>query len=241
MDNLLAPFEGGHRVALMRGGDELFPAMVQAIEEAHTEVWLATYIFNDDPSGRRVVQALRAASARGVQVRVVVDGFGSNGRVAALRHLLRDSAVGLEVFRSLERWWAWSHPSQLRRMHHKLCAVDGQRAFVGGINFSADHLTEHGPGAKQDYAVEVHGPLVADLRMFLLRQLPTRPRPSLTPPAPAGEMRARLAVRDNHDHPDDIERHYRAAIHAARERVVIANAYFLPGRKLRKALPNSRI
>ncbi|MFN9939810.1 MAG: phospholipase D-like domain-containing protein, partial [bacterium] len=91
MENLLAPFEGGHRVALMRGGDELFPVMVRAIEEARNEVWLATYIFNDDPSGRRIAQALRAAAARGVQVRVVVDGFGSNGRVAALRHQLRDS------------------------------------------------------------------------------------------------------------------------------------------------------
>lgn len=170
MDNLLAPFEGGHRVALMRGGDELFPAMVQAIEEAHTEVWLATYIFNDDPSGRRVVQALRAASARGVQVRVVVDGFGSNGRVAALRHLLRDSAVGLEVFRSLERWWAWSHPSQLRRMHHKLCAVDGQRAFVGGINVVDDHFDiQHGWTAQPrlDFALEVQGSVAAEVQRLV--------------------------------------------------------------------------
>ncbi len=170
MDNLLAPFEGGHRVALMRGGDELFPAMVQAIEEAHAEVWLATYIFNDDPSGRRIVQALRAASARGVQVRVVVDGFGSNGRVAALRHLLRDSAVGLEVFRSLERWWAWSHPSQLRRMHHKLCAVDGQRAFVGGINVVDDHFDiQHGWTAQPrlDFALEVQGSVAAEVQRLV--------------------------------------------------------------------------
>ena len=94
VQTLLAPFEGGHRVALMRGGDELFPAMVQAIESAQQEVWLATYIFNDDPSGRRAVQALRQAAARGVQVRLVVDGFGCNGRIAALRQQLQGSGVG---------------------------------------------------------------------------------------------------------------------------------------------------
>lgn len=178
MENLLAPFEGGHRVALMRGGDELFPAMVRAIEEARTEVWLATYIFNDDPSGRRIVQALRAAAARGVQVRVVVDGFGSNGRIAALRRQLQGSAVGLEVFRSLERWWAWSHPNQLRRMHHKLCAVDGSQAFVGGINVVDDRFDiQHGWTAEPrlDFAILVSGSVAAEVQQ-LVHALWTRAR-----------------------------------------------------------------
>ena len=167
---LLAPFEGGHRVALMRGGDELFPAMVQAIESAHEEVWLATYIFNDDPSGRRVVQALREAAARGVQVRLVVDGFGSNGRIAGLRQQLQGTGVGLEVFRSLERWWAWTQPSQLRRMHHKLCAVDGRLAFVGGINVVDDHFDiQHGWTAEPrlDFAVQVQGPVAGEVQRLV--------------------------------------------------------------------------
>ena len=169
-ESLLAPFEGGHRVALMRGGDELFPAMVRAIESAQLEVWLATYIFNDDPSGRRVVQAMRQAAARGVQVRVVVDGFGSNGRIAALRQQLQGSGVVLEVFRSLERWWAWSHPSQLRRMHHKLCAVDGRLAYVGGINVVDDHFDiQHGWTAEPrlDFAVEVQGPVAEEVQRLV--------------------------------------------------------------------------
>lgn len=167
---LLAPFEGGHRVALMRGGDELFPAMVQAIESAREEVWLATYIFNDDPSGRRVVQALREAAARGVQVRLVVDGFGSNGRIAGLRQQLQGSGVGLEVFRSLERWWAWTQPSQLRRMHHKLCAVDGRLAFVGGINVVDDHFDiQHGWTAEPrlDFAVQVQGSVAGEVQRLV--------------------------------------------------------------------------
>ena len=167
---LLAPFEGGHRVALMRGGDELFPAMVSAIEAARTEVWLAAYIFNDDPSGRRVVQALRDAAERGVQVRLIVDGFGSNGRIAGLRRQLQGSQVGFEVFRSLERWWAWSHPSQLRRMHQKLCAVDGHLAFVGGINVVDDRFdVQHGwtEEPRLDFAVQVQGQVAAEVQRLI--------------------------------------------------------------------------
>lgn len=154
----------------MRGGDALFPAMVQAIEAARAEVWLATYIFNDDPSGRRVVQALRDAAERGVQVRLVVDGFGSNGRIAVLRRQLQGSGVGFEVFRSLERWWAWSHPSQLRRMHHKLCAVDGCLAFVGGINVVDDHFDiQHGWTAapRLDFAVQVQGSVAGEVQRLV--------------------------------------------------------------------------
>ena len=169
-DGLLAPFEGGHCVALLRGGDELFPAMVRAIEAARSEVWLATYIFNDDPAGRQVVQALRSAAGRGVQVRMVVDGFGCNGRVAALRRQLQGSAVSLEVFRSLERWWAWTQPSQLRRMHHKLCAVDGALAFVGGINVVDDRFdVQHGwvDEPRLDFAVQVEGHVAAEVQRLI--------------------------------------------------------------------------
>jgi cardiolipin synthase len=154
----------------MRGGDELFPAMVRAIEAAQTEVWLATYIFNDDPSGRRVVQALRDAAERGVQVRLIVDGFGSNGRIAVLRRQLQGSQVGFEVFRSLERWWAWSHPSQLRRMHQKLCAVDGHLAFVGGINVVDDRFdVQHGwtEEPRLDFAVQVQGQVAAEVQRLI--------------------------------------------------------------------------
>jgi cardiolipin synthase len=54
----------------------------------------------------------------------------------------------------------------LRRMHRKIVVVDGQVAFVGGINYSADHLADYGPEAKQDYAVEMRGPLVAEIHRF---------------------------------------------------------------------------
>jgi cardiolipin synthase len=229
------PWVEGNAVALLENGNAFFPRLFDAISSARRELLLETFILFEDRVGLQLGALLVAAARRGVEVDLTVDGWGTPGLSEAFVRSLVEAGVRLHVFDPGPRPFGW-RPWALHRLHRKIVVVDGAAAFVGGINFSADHLTEHGPGAKQDYAVEVHGPLVAGLRLFLLRQLPTRPRPSLATPAPAGEMRVRLAVRDNHDHPDDIERHYRAAIRAARERVLIANAYFFPGYRLVREL-----
>ncbi len=153
---------GGNQVELLQGGDELFPRMCQAIEEAREQICLATYIFHDDGAGRRVADALVGAAQRGVEVRLVVDGFGTLGTLSTLRAWLGGSGVQLEVFRPLERWWAWLQPGQLRRLHQKLCVIDRAVAFVGGINVIDDrHDMNHGwsERARLDFAVAVRGPL----------------------------------------------------------------------------------
>lgn len=159
-------FVGANEVDLLQGGDELFPRMCSAIAAAEREVWLATYIFHDDPAGRRVADVLIAAAARGIAVHVVVDGFGSMAMLPTLRRWLAGSAVRLEVFRSLDRWWAWLQPGQLRRLHQKLCVVDQATAFVGGINVIDDRNDiNHGwsDAPRLDFAVEVRGPLSAQV------------------------------------------------------------------------------
>lgn len=158
------PLLGGNTLGLLRGGDELFPAMMAAISQARHEVWLATYIFHDDDTARRMAAALAAAAARGVRVRVVVDGFGTHRCLATVQGWLQPHGVALAVFRPLERWWNWLQPGQLRRLHQKLCVVDGQLAFVGGINVIDDrHDLNHGPteAPRLDYAVSLAGPVVA--------------------------------------------------------------------------------
>jgi cardiolipin synthase len=225
----------GNAVALLENGNAFFPSLFDTISSARCELLLETFILFEDRVGLQLGALLVAAARRGVEVDLTVDGWGTPGLSEAFMRSLVEAGVRLHVFDPGPRPFGW-RPWGLRRLHRKIVVVDGATAFVGGINFSADHLTDHGPGAKQDYAVEVHGPLVAQLRQFLLDPLPTRPRPALPSPPPTGEMRARLVVRDNQDHPDDIERHYRAAIRAARERVLIANAYFFPGYRLVREL-----
>ena len=160
-------YRGGHRVRLLGGGDELFPAMARALAEARAEAWMATYIFNDDQAGRQVADALCAAAARGVQVRLLVDGFGSVSRLAALRRWFAGTGVQLEVFRPLDRWWAWLQPGQLRRMHQKLLAVDGEVAFVGGINVIDDRYDLHHGWSERprlDFAVELQGTVAGEVQ-----------------------------------------------------------------------------
>ena len=112
-------FLSGNRVRLLQGGDELFPAMRQAIAQARHEVWLSTYIFHDDDSSRAMAEALRDAGQRGVRVCVVVDGFGSKATLARLREWMATPAVELAVFRPVDRWWSLLQPGQLRRSHQK--------------------------------------------------------------------------------------------------------------------------
>ena len=136
-------FVGGNQVDLLEGGDALFPRMRQAIAEARQQVWLATYIFHDDPASQAMAEALMDAAARGLAVHVVVDGFGSIGTMDKVRARFAGSAVQLEVFRPLDRWYAWLQPGQLRRLHQKLCVCDESVAFVGGINVIDDRLDMH--------------------------------------------------------------------------------------------------
>ncbi len=235
------PWTEGNAVTLLENGDAYFPRLFDAIASARQEVLLETFILFEDRVGLQLRALLVAAAQRGVQVDLTVDGWGTPGLSEAFVDSLADSGARLHVFDPGPRPFGW-RPRALRRLHRKIVVVDGRIAFVGGINYSDDHLGDHGPGAKQDYAVEVLGPLVSRLRRFLIAQLPPAPRPAQpSPPEPpdppvAGAMRARLAVRDNHEHPDDIERHYRTALRGARERVLIANAYFFPGYRLVREL-----
>ncbi|KQV46903.1 phospholipase [Pelomonas sp. Root1217] len=156
-------FVGGNEVELLRGGEQLFPRMHEAIHRASREVWLATYIFHNDETSLALADALIAADRRGVRVRLVVDGFGSNGSIRALRERFAGSGVALAVFRPMDRWWRWLQPGQLRRLHQKLCVVDGDVAFVGGINVIGDCFDIHHGVCelpRLDFAVQVSGGLV---------------------------------------------------------------------------------
>ena len=156
-------FVGGNGVRLLQGGDELFPAMCQAIARARHEIWLATYIFHDDDASHAVALALADAGRRGVRVGVVVDGFGSKSTLLRLRDWLPAPHVELTVFRPVDRWWSLLQPGQLRRLHQKLCVVDHDVAFVGGINVIDDRIDlRHGrsDAPRLDFAVQLQGPLV---------------------------------------------------------------------------------
>ncbi|ESJ17577.1 MULTISPECIES: cardiolipin synthase ClsB [Cupriavidus] len=227
----------GNRIRLLENGDEYFPRVFAAIAAARTSVLLETFILFDDRVGVALREALIAAAKRGVHVAITVDGYGSPDLPPEFVAGMVAAGVRFHIFAPRRRLLG-VRTNLFRRLHRKLVAIDGRIAFIGGINFSAQHLTDHGPQAKQDYAVEVEGPVAHEVHRFLAQTLPPGDVevPAVPPPPPAGTMAAWLVTRDNDAHPTDIEWEYLQAIRAARHQVVIANAYFLPGYRVLHAI-----
>jgi cardiolipin synthase len=211
-------------------------------------VRLETFILFEDKVGLMLHAALTAAARRGVQVDCLVDGWGSPDLSERFVATLIESGVRLHVFEPVKRLFG-TRLNLFRRMHRKIVVVDGEVAFVCGINYSIDHLREHGPEAKQDFAAEIRGPVVAQIEDFTRSALaPERAgwrwrrwlrrgfAAQAAARAPEDGARLRFVVRDNAEHPTDIEQQYRVAIRAARQRVWIANAYFFPGWRLLRDL-----
>jgi cardiolipin synthase len=228
----------GNAVDLLENGEQYFPAVFEAIGAARREVLIETFILFEDKVGLELQRMLVEAAQRGVRVDMTIDGWGSVDLSRGYLEKLAAAGVKVRVFDPRPRFLGM-RLHMFRRMHRKIVAVDGEVAFVGGINFSADHLADFGPAAKQDYSVRVRGPLVPKIRRFALEQIGVEVEERLRehPPARrAGEMQAMLVARDNRQQRDAIERQYRAAIRAARKEVVIANAYFFPGYRLLKEM-----
>lgn len=236
-----SPWRDGNEFLLLENGEEYYPRVNEAIAEAQTEILIETFILFDDKVGRALRQAVIDAANRGVQIDITVDGYGSDTLSEDFIRGLTDAGVRLHMFDPRPRLMG-VRTNLFRRMHRKIVAIDGRLAFIGGINFSIDHLHEFGPMAKQDYAVEVRGPLATDISNYAREALKAarvprrlwRRKARLAPPI--GDASGRLIVRDNDANPTTIESAYRVAIRAAHEDILIANAYFFPGYRLLRDL-----
>ncbi|QBF26549.1 cardiolipin synthase ClsB [Pseudomonas tructae] len=243
-----SPWRADNQVQLLINGEDYFACAFAAIAQARAEILLETFIIYEDKVGRQLQQLLIAAAQRGVKVEMLVDGYGTADLSVDYLRELSDAGVHLQGFDPSPKRLGM-RTNLFRRLHRKILVVDGEVGFVGGINYCADHLADFGPMAKQDYAVQVRGPIVADLQRATLTLL--EQRSALTPgsrrwwqrrlPIAADSEQASitLCIRDNQDHPNDIEQHYLQAINTARERITIANAYFFPGYRLLRAIRNA--
>jgi cardiolipin synthase len=239
---------GNNNVTLLESGTAFFPALIAAIDAAQQEIHFETYIFARDDTGIEVETALMRAAQRGVRVRVVTDWFGT-GHQQAARLGVAFAAAGVR-YRVFNPWFKRG----VTRTHRKIAVVDRAVAFVGGINVNDDWVCDYDPGKKLpaprwDFAVQVEGPLVAQIhreaqaqwarvghlglikRIDLLRELKTAPRNG-----GEGPMQAGFVVRDNWRNRRTIQRAYLLALGRARTSVLLANPYFAPGRKFREAL-----
>jgi cardiolipin synthase len=245
----MTAFRTGNEVRLLVGGDEYFPALEAALDAATDEIYLETYLFENDATGKRIAAALARAARRGVATHVLVDGFGCRRMNASLAATMREAGVELLVYRpditnlNLRR-------SRLRRLHRKLVVIDARVGFMGGINIIDDMYTPGHIPPRIDFAVAVRGPIVDDAHAAVTRlwaiiswtEMRRRWREWALRCAPnpaAGSQRAAVVIRDNIGHRRDIEDAYLEAIAAARGEIVIAMAYFLPGIRFRRALADA--
>lgn len=244
---------------LLCGGAEFFPSLVAAIDGAEREVMLETYIFDVADAGEHVAQALIRAAQRGVAVRLLIDGAGTGALPSPWAERLARAGVDCRVFSPLNFWhlFGFWRPSRWRRLHRKLCAIDARVAFCGGINLIDDWRelgsTQRLRAPRLDYAVRITDrtlvraivdtmsqlwarlDVVQELRSHDVQGLFDALRRSEVVVLPTGGQ-ARLVLRDNLRYRATIEATYRHAIGAARHDIVIACAYFFPGRRLRLAL-----
>jgi cardiolipin synthase len=241
-------WQSGNQVELLENGEAYFPKVFEAMRQARREILLETFILFEDKVGHELQGILIEAAQRGVKVVVSLDGFGCGELSPAFLGELAEAGVTVQMFDPASKTLG-IRTNWFRRLHRKIVVVDATVGFIGGINFSADHLGDFGPEAKQDYAVQVTGPAVADLHHFALaqsgRQVRTRRgwrRRQQRPSAWSnehGDGLVRLIYRDNLQHRDDIEEAYIHALSKARHRAVIANAYFFPGYRLLREIRNA--
>ena len=257
----VADFAKDHRVHLLQGAQELFPALIEAMDAALSDIQFETYIFDFTGAGAQVAEALIRAAQRGVRTHLVVDGVGTGPLPKAWQQRMKSAGVQVRVYSPLGPLGLLP-PHRWRRLHRKLCVVDGLVVFCGGINV-LDDLYDPNYGdldaPRFDFAVQATGSLAAQasrtmellwwrmqaVRDVRLNRLPQAVRDlraasatrhaSQQDPEARG-MRAALVLRDNVRNRSRIEKAYRRAIGAARHDIIIANAYFMPGGKLRRAL-----
>jgi cardiolipin synthase len=252
----MQPTKTALQITLLEGSRAYFAALIEAMDAAQSEIHLETYIFDFHGSALDVAQALERAAQRGVQTCVVVDGVGTPAAPKFWLQRLRLAGVQWQTFEPVAPMGLLV-PSRWRRLHRKLCVIDGAVAFCGGINLIDDlyepHVNTVLDQPRLDFAVRLQGPLATDVR-YTMRQLWWRSqavrdwRESKLSAAVgalkelSGERRGlttgrwRLVLRDNLRHRTRIERHYLHALGRARHEVWIANAYFYPGARLRRAL-----
>jgi len=156
------PLCDGNYIQLLCGGDETYPAMIEAIEGAKVSVALQTYIFDNDREGRKIADALARAVKRGVEVRVLIDAIGSKYSRPPIVHLLRRQGVRTALF--MTNPLGMRMPYANLRSHRKILIVDGCIGFTGGMNIRAGFATgPSGEPATRDTHFKVEGPVVLQL------------------------------------------------------------------------------
>jgi cardiolipin synthase A/B len=236
------PLMVGNDIQALADGDEAYPVMLDAIENATRSINLVTFIFDNDIVGRRFLDALSRAVARGVDVRVLIDGVGAHYPNRPITGLMRAAGVRTELF--MAGFWPWSTPYLNLRNHRKVMVVDGITGFTGGMNIRAGHLLAGNPSfPTKDTHFRIVGPVVQQLQavfaadwLFTSGELLEGEKWFPSWPSATGSVVARVIPDGPDQDLDKMSMAFQGALAAARHSVLIMTPYFLPDRALIAAL-----
>lgn len=238
LEALGSSMTGSNAAALCENGDGCFGAMLRAIAGAQRSVNLENYIFGHDETAALFARALAERARAGVEVRLLVDSFGSS--LGPGKDLM--TAAGAKVF-EYKPLRIYSIYRVGNRTHRRILTVDGTIGFTGGIGLDNRWKGDaRNPQEWRDTMVRVEGPVVAQLqRIFLEDWMHTTGEvlhgDAQFPPIPAAGSRLAQAVASSRtDQSSRAKLTFYMAIQAAREKIWIENAYFVPDRQIREGL-----
>lgn len=235
------PWRRANAFELLVDGKTYFPRMLDAIQHAQRYVLLEIYLFESGTVANRFIETLIAAAARGVRIQLLVDAFGAAKLVAEDRLRLRTSGVELQFYNPLRlRKWL----GNMFRDHRKLLIVDGEVAFVSGTGITDDFDNPREPERSwRETTLQIRGPVLTDWQELFTRSWNRQALKKLSLPEPVvrlqpQDMRGRVATASAL-HIQDIRRSLFTRVHNAKQRVWMTTAYFVPSRKLLRALKHA--
>jgi cardiolipin synthase A/B len=232
----------GNEYDVLTNGDEIFPAMLAAINAARERISFETYIYDSGQVANELTTALEAAAKRGVRVRIVVDAVGSSSMDEA--HAARLTAAGCRLIRfNPISWYSVEHVNY--RTHRKILVVDGDVGFTGGVGV-ADHWLGHAQDKDhwRETHVRIRGPVVrlmeaAFYENFLEESGPEVPEVDDEPPQ-TGDQNASVVVRSSPTGgSNDLKRLYLLGLASARRTVDITSPYFVTDESTRWSLEDA--
>lgn len=238
LDTLGSHMVGGNSVRLLKNGDEIFPAMTRDIRDAKESVNLETYIFQPDEAGRQFADAMIEAARRGVEVRLLIDDYGS--KLGDLEQPLSQAGVKVKIYRPIR---LFSIHKIGKRTHRKLLIVDGRIGYTGGLGIDKRWLGDaRNTGEWRDNQVRVEGPVVPQMQAIFSEDWTyttgeilagDKFYPQITP---SGNIEVEAIKASRGDSSSLPKMLYYMAIQSARRSILIQNAYFLPDKQTRNAL-----
>jgi cardiolipin synthase len=239
------PLVDGNLIEPLQNGEAAYPAMIAAIENSERTLYLSSYIFDADNTGKQFINAIGRAAKRGIDVRVLVDGIGEMYSTPRARTLLKKR--GVRVARFLPPMLI---PPMLYinlRNHRKILVSDGHTGFVGGMNISDRHMAGNKENSKRinDLHFRLQGPVVSQIEHVFLEdwRFTTGEKTVMSTSAEegAGEAICRTIVDGPNEDLDKLAQILLGAIAAARHRILIMSPYFLPSREMIAALQTAAL